>query len=151
MTCPSVKRLSVFHLDEIDSYSTTLWRLSGSTLKTNLRSDIDVSTLKVCKIFLTIWLTTNRQHSSLNLIQSILAIVLQAFYSKSEADNSQASSQHKLVNFKLWLATLIGVVLAILFALIGSIFAVINFVMTPRGTITGPVGLVIWNASACKY
>lgn len=43
-----------------------------------------------------------------------------------------------------------GVGLAILFALIGSIFAIINFVMTPRGTLTGPVGLVVWNAAACK-
>lgn len=65
--------------------------------------------------------------------------------------DSPPAGQHELVNFKFWLATLIGVVLAILFALIGSIFAIINFVMTPRGTLAGPVGLVIWNAAACKY
>jgi hypothetical protein len=72
--------------------------------------------------------------------------VAQSFFSNSKENNPQ----HELVNFKLWLLTLVGVVLAILFALVGAIFAIINFVMTPHGTVTGPVGLVIWNAAACK-
>lgn len=57
---------------------------------------------------------------------------------------------YELINFKFWLATLAGVLLAILFALIGSIFAIINFVMTPRGALAGPLGLVVWNGAACK-
>lgn len=62
----------------------------------------------------------------------------------------QAQAQQELVNSKLWLLTLVSVVLATLFALIGSIFAIINFVITPRATLSGPVGLVIWNAAACE-
>lgn len=80
-----------------------------------------------------------------NITATILNQVLQTFYAKDNNSNNQ-----ELINFKLWLVTLAGVTLAILFALVGSIFAIINFVMTPRGTLTGPVGLVTWNAIACK-
>lgn len=81
---------------------------------------------------------------------TILNQVLQTFYAKDNNNNNYSYNQQELINFKLWLVTLVGVASAILFALIGSIFAIINFVMTPRGTLTGPVGLVTWNAIACK-
>lgn len=54
------------------------------------------------------------------------------------------------ITFRGWLLTVTGVVLALLFALVGSIFAIINFVIVPQGTVTGAVGLVGWNAAACK-
>lgn len=56
----------------------------------------------------------------------------------------------ELVSFKLWLVTLSSTSIAIVFALIGSVFATINFVMTPKGTLSGPIGLVIWNSAQCK-
>lgn len=77
--------------------------------------------------------------------------VLSSFAPKTSDGTNNSQQQHEFINFRLWLLTLSSVCLAILFALIGSIFAIINFIMSPRGTLTGPVGLVIWNATSCKY
>lgn len=87
----------------------------------------------------------SQQQLTEHSIEHLKSTVLQAYYA-----TQHQPATHELINFKFWLTTLMGVLLAIVFALIGSIFAIINFVMTPRAKLMGPVGLVIWNAAACK-
>lgn len=52
--------------------------------------------------------------------------------------------------FGLWLFTILSVAIAILFALISCIFAIINTAMTPIEVITGLHGLYLWNGMAGK-
>lgn len=51
----------------------------------------------------------------------------------------------ELMIFGLWLFTIMCVALAVLFALISAIFAVINTVVTPVEVVTGVAGLYLWN------
>uniref|UniRef100_A0A0C9R5C1 Putative conserved plasma membrane protein n=1 Tax=Amblyomma americanum TaxID=6943 RepID=A0A0C9R5C1_AMBAM len=46
-----------------------------------------------------------------------------------------------LMIFGLWLVTVLGISLAVLFGLVSCIFAIVNSVMTPVETITGRTGL----------
>lgn len=51
----------------------------------------------------------------------------------------------QLFMFSLWLLTIMCLALAMLFALISAVFAVINTVVTPVEVITGIAGLYLWN------
>lgn len=56
----------------------------------------------------------------------------------------------QLMNFGLWLFTILSLALALLFGVVSAVFAVINTVMTPVEVITGIVGLYLWNGIAGK-
>ncbi|XP_064465884.1 clarin-3-like [Ornithodoros turicata] len=56
-----------------------------------------------------------------------------------------------LMIFALWLVTVLGISLAIIFGLVSCIFAVINSVMTPVETVTGRVGLYLWNGVGALF
>lgn len=60
------------------------------------------------------------------------------------------SRNPNLMEFSLWLLTILGVSIAMIFGLVGAIFSIINTVMTPIETITGIHGLYLWNGLACK-
>lgn len=51
----------------------------------------------------------------------------------------------QLFMFSLWLLTIMCLALAMLFALVSAVFAVINTVVTPVEVITGIAGLYLWN------
>ncbi|KAH8019778.1 hypothetical protein HPB51_021867 [Rhipicephalus microplus] len=50
-----------------------------------------------------------------------------------------------LMIFGLWLVTVLGISLAVVFGLVSCIFAIVNSVMTPVEAITGRAGLYLWN------
>ncbi|XP_054708622.1 clarin-3-like [Uloborus diversus] len=57
----------------------------------------------------------------------------------------------QLFLFSLWLLTIMGLALAMLFALISAVFAVINTVVTPVEVITGIAGLYLWNGIGALF
>ena len=61
-----------------------------------------------------------------------------------EADNG-------LFTFGLWVATIVMICMAIAWGLVAMGFAVLNASTKPIETITGPVGLYLWNLLASKY
>ncbi len=61
-----------------------------------------------------------------------------------EADNG-------LFTFGLWVTTILMLAMAIVWALIAMGFAVLNASTKPIETITGPVGLYLWNLLASEY
>ncbi|KAI2801902.1 hypothetical protein BLOT_009723, partial [Blomia tropicalis] len=60
----------------------------------------------------------------------------------------EMSRNPNLMNFSLWLFTILSVSIAMIFGLVGAIFSIINTVMTPIETITGVQGLYLWNGLA---
>ncbi|GFY77574.1 uncharacterized protein TNIN_300851 [Trichonephila inaurata madagascariensis] len=57
----------------------------------------------------------------------------------------------QLFTFSLWLLTIMCLALAMLFALISAVFAVINTVVTPVEVITGIAGLYLWNGIGALF
>lgn len=57
----------------------------------------------------------------------------------------------QLFTFSLWLFTIMSLALAMLFALISAVFAVINTVVTPVEVITGIAGLYLWNGIGALF
>lgn len=68
--------------------------------------------------------------------------------SNATSGQPQHAEQPELVGLECWAATLAGVSLGLLFALLGAIFAIINFVMSPKARLAGPLGLLLWNSIA---
>ena len=56
-----------------------------------------------------------------------------------------------LFNFGLWLSTIVFASLSIVLGLVALGFTLLNFFTKPIETITGPIGLYLWNSVACKY
>ncbi|XP_074597481.1 clarin-2 [Brevipalpus obovatus] len=56
-----------------------------------------------------------------------------------------------LMQFGLWLFTVLSIAIAILFGLVSLIFAIINTVITPIEVITGLRGLFLWNGFAALF
>ncbi|XP_013378705.1 clarin-3 isoform X2 [Lingula anatina] len=56
-----------------------------------------------------------------------------------------------LMSFNLWISVLVFAGLGIVWGLITIIFSCINLATTPIETITGPMGLYLWNAFACLF
>ncbi|XP_014675119.1 PREDICTED: clarin-3-like [Priapulus caudatus] len=54
-----------------------------------------------------------------------------------------------LFNYSLWITTVIFACIAVLWGLVAAIFALINATSNPIETITGPMGLYLWNGIAC--
>ncbi|XP_015916501.1 clarin-3 [Parasteatoda tepidariorum] len=57
----------------------------------------------------------------------------------------------QLFIFSLWLLTIMSLALAMLFALVSAVFAVINTVVTPVEVITGIAGLYLWNGLGALF
>lgn len=55
------------------------------------------------------------------------------------------------IDFRLWLATIIFLSLAILFGVVGAGFALLNALTTPIECITGVRGLYVWNTIAAVF
>lgn len=55
-----------------------------------------------------------------------------------------------LMQFGLWLFTVLSVAIAILFGVVSLIFAIINTVIVPIEVITGLRGLFLWNGFGGK-
>ncbi|KAL7635423.1 UNVERIFIED_CONTAM: hypothetical protein RMT77_014492 [Armadillidium vulgare] len=64
---------------------------------------------------------------------------------KFDVDGKMVS---EVMSYELWVATISLLCGALLFAVVGSIFAVINTATTPIEVITGVPGLYIWNGCA---
>lgn len=64
---------------------------------------------------------------------------------------TEMSTNPQLMNFGLWLFTILSLALALLFGVVSAVFAVINTVMTPVEVITGVVGLYLWNGIAALF
>ena len=56
-----------------------------------------------------------------------------------------------LFSFPLWLCTIVFMGLSILLGLASIGFALFNVFGRPIETITGPMGLYLWNILACEY
>ena len=56
-----------------------------------------------------------------------------------------------MFNFALWVCTIVFASLSIVWGLIAMAFAAVNAGTRPIETMTGPMGLYLWNGLACKY
>ena len=56
-----------------------------------------------------------------------------------------------LMNFGLWLFTILCVAIAMIFGVVSIIFAIINTIMTPIEIISGPQGLYLWNGMGALF
>ncbi|OQR73493.1 hypothetical protein BIW11_03571 [Tropilaelaps mercedesae] len=57
----------------------------------------------------------------------------------------------ELMHYPLYISTVAGIAMALLFTIIGSVLSVVNSVMTPVEKINGAVGLYSWNGLSGKY
>jgi hypothetical protein len=58
--------------------------------------------------------------------------------------------EYGLFSFPLWVSTIVALSLAIVFGLVTIGFSVFNVFGRPIETITGPMGLYLWNFLACE-
>ena len=56
-----------------------------------------------------------------------------------------------LFDFGLWVSTVVFVVLGLVLGLVSIGFTLLNITTRPIETITGPLGLYVWNGLACEY
>ncbi len=61
------------------------------------------------------------------------------------------SSEHGMFNFAVWVSTIVVLILAIVWGLVSMGFSILNASTRPIETITGPVGLYLWNGLAGKF
>lgn len=54
------------------------------------------------------------------------------------------------IHFGLWVTTVACVCVAIVFALIGALMAIVNTTLTPVETLAGRTGLFVWNSFSGK-
>ncbi|XP_045030494.1 clarin-2-like [Daphnia magna] len=57
----------------------------------------------------------------------------------------------EFLNFGLWITTVTCVCVAIIFAIIGALMAIVNTTLTPVETIAGRIGLFIWNGLSVVF
>ena len=58
--------------------------------------------------------------------------------------------EYGLFSYGLWVSTIVGAAVNLVFGLVSVGFAIFNMCGKPIETITGPVGLYLWNGFACK-
>ena len=63
----------------------------------------------------------------------------------------QEITDHGLFNMALWVCVIVFVALGIVWGLVAAGFALLNAGTRPIETITGPMGLYLWNGLGCKY
>lgn len=64
--------------------------------------------------------------------------------------DEEALYKKGLFNYGFWVTSIISAALCIVFGLISVGFAIFNICGKPIETITGPMGLYLWNGAACK-
>ncbi|ELT94496.1 hypothetical protein CAPTEDRAFT_225913 [Capitella teleta] len=97
-----------------------------------------------------VWGSYSQQKQEAELLTAI------SLYEKrlSESDINNASGEvrgHGLFNFGLWLSSIVMVALGIIWGLVSMGFSALNAGTRPIETITGPMGLYLWNALAGGY
>lgn len=59
-----------------------------------------------------------------------------------------AQNEPNILAYSLWLSTVAGLSVGLLFSVISAIFSVINTATTPISALTGIPGLYLWNTLA---
>ncbi|XKL66405.1 hypothetical protein PGB90_009825 [Kerria lacca] len=62
-----------------------------------------------------------------------------------------AQNELNILVYSLWLSTIIGLSLGLLFSVISAIFSLINTATTPISALTGIAGLYLWNILAVLF
>lgn len=62
-----------------------------------------------------------------------------------------AQNEPNILAYSLWLSTVAGLTLGLLFSVISAIFSVINTATTPISALTGIPGLYLWNTLAALF
>lgn len=62
----------------------------------------------------------------------------------------EVRSGESFMSLGLWITIILFAVLALLWGVVGIVFALINTVIVPYETITGPLGLYLWSSLAGK-
>ena len=58
--------------------------------------------------------------------------------------------QNNMINFGLWVSTIVFAGFSLVWGLVTMAFAILNINTKPIETLTGPMGLYLWSAFACK-